>query len=363
MTSSEIRAARSRLAGQLMPASLLVVMVVCAALGPETGRAAQAEPPGSPPRPTSAASKSTTASLAAARQQAALLATLRQAHPGTRFSEVANTQVPDLYEVWMNDTVAYVSARNPRFFIFGRLFDTQAMRDLTAPRLAQRAANGSPDPSGRAAVEERLPELADRAAGTNAADGMGGEHDGGLKDDAGASRQTRSSLAFERLPLADALRTVRGKGTRHLVVFSDPGCIYCKQLESELAALDDVTIHTFLVPFQGEARPIAVWCAADRAHAWRQWMLQGDAAALDFTAQCDHPIARNLALARRWDVHGTPTLFWADGTRTDGYVGREVLQARLSAASRTKPVTAGTADSPARSFPLAPAANRSEGQP
>ena len=43
---------------------------------------------------------------------------------------------------------------------------------------------------------------------------------------------------------------------------------------------------------------------------------------------------RNLELARRLGVQGTPTLFWADGTRTDGYVGRSVLETKLTEAAR-----------------------------
>ena len=61
-------------------------------------------------------------------------------------------------------------------------------------------------------------------------------------------------------------------------------------------------------------------------------MLQGDAAALNGPAACDHPIERNFALARRLGVQGTPTLVWADGSRTEGYVERSVIEARLTRA-------------------------------
>ena len=133
------------------------------------------------------------------------------------------------------------------------------------------------------------------------------------------------------MPLSDAIKTVRGAGQRRLAVFSDPNCPYCKQLEAELASLDNITIYTFLLPFLGETKPTAIWCAADRAAAWRRLMLDGDDSLLNTGAACDHPIGRNLALAGQLGVQGTPTLIWADGTRSEGYVGRTVIESRLAA--------------------------------
>jgi thiol:disulfide interchange protein DsbC len=232
---------------------------------------------------------------------ARLLAGLRAAHPGTQFNEVATTEVPGLYEVWMNGNVAYVASANPRIFLFGRLFDTQAMRDLTGPKLAQRAGDG------RATSET-----------------------------AGATAQQDAAppVSFDQLPLADAISVRRGNGKRHVAVFSDPSCGFCKRLEAELATLDDVTVHTFLVPFLGEARPVAIWCAEERNHAWHQWMLRGDASAQRPNARCENPVARNLSLARALRVAGTPTMFWADGSRTDGYIDRSVIQSRLEGAAK-----------------------------
>lgn len=212
---------------------------------------------------------------------ARVAAALRAAYPSTEFRNVRSTPLPGIFEVTMGRNVAYVS-EDGRWFLFGHLYDMQTQRDLTAESLEQ------------------------------------------------ASR-----IDFSSLPLKDAITTRRGNGSRALAVFSDPDCPHCKKLEQELSKLDNVTIYTFLYPLESlhpdaRGKAISVWCAKDRAKAWKALMLDGK---VPSKTDCDHPIDRNIALAGRLGVTGTPTLINAAGHRLDGAAAGSVIENFLSKGS------------------------------
>jgi thiol:disulfide interchange protein DsbC len=248
-----------------------------------------------------------------------LLTALQKAHPGTRFTAVSRTPVAHLYEVWMGSSAAFVSDRNLRYLVFGHMFDTRDMTDLTAPKVAR--------------AQRLQTQRQDQSQTQDSATPM---------------------VAFEQLPLADAIKTVHGNGgdaSRSLAVFSDPACPYCKRLEPELEKLNDVTIYTFLMPFQGAALPAAIWCATDRQKAWRQTMLEGERNALVLPATasstaCAHPLERNLALAQRLKVLGTPTILYANGRRTEGYADAAEIESLIKANASLDSQAASTAAKP-----------------
>jgi len=219
-----------------------------------------------------------TQSLAAEDPAETLAQRLKQLYPNTQFSAVSESALPGLFEVVMGRNIAYTDVAG-RYFLFGHLFDMPAQRDLTA---------------------ERKDQL--------------------------------QRIDFGQLPLQDAIKTVRGNGSRILAVFSDPDCPYCRRLEPELAKVNDVTVYTFLMPLtqlhpEARAKAIAVWCAADRVDAWAKLMLGGETPA---NTDCAHPVDRNIALGERLQINGTPTMIAADGRIMPGAAGAAQIEAWLA---------------------------------
>ena len=141
-----------------------------------------------------------------------------------------------------------------------------------------------------------------------------------------------SAIKFSDLPLELAIKQVRGDGKRVLATFEDPNCGYCKRLAKDLLKLDNVTIYVFLYPILSEdslRKSKQIWCSADRAKAWNDWMVEGRAP----TAKddCDTAaITRNQEYGRRLGISGTPTMFFADGERVPGAMPLAKIEQKLS---------------------------------
>ncbi len=120
---------------------------------------------------------------------------------------------------------------------------------------------------------------------------------------------------------ANAIKNVRGNGSRQLAVFSDPNCGYCKRLEKSLQQLDNVTIYTYLIPIlspDSAQKSKQIWCSADPYKAYMDWMINGITPS--GKADCSTPLDKNMAFAKTYGVTGTPTLFFTDGSRFPGAV-------------------------------------------
>ena len=214
----------------------------------------------------------------AAATPTAIAERLQSLYPATRFGAVNTTPWPGVFEVVMGANLAYVD-ESGQYFLFGHLFDMKAQRDLTAER-----------------------------------------------------KDTQMRVDFAALPLADAVKDVRGNGARTLAIFSDPDCPYCLKLETEIKSLTDVTIYTFLMPIASlhpgaRSKAISVWCAEDRVAAWHALMLRDETSS---PKECPHPVDRNIALGERLGINGTPTLVAADGRILPGAASSAQIEAWLA---------------------------------
>ena len=218
---------------------------------------------------------------AAFAQEAAIRKNLAERLPAlVKIDEVSKTPMNNLYEIRVDSDIFYTDAEG-NFLIQGNLIDTKGKRNLT---------------------EERVTKL--------------------------------SAIDFDALPLKDAFTQVRGNGKRKLAVFEDPNCGYCKRFERDLQKVNDVTIHTFLIPIlsaDSAEKSKNIWCAKDKNKAWLDWMVRDQNPA---KASCDTTaLERNLAFSKKYKITGTPTVFFANGTRVPGAISAPEIEKQLASAA------------------------------
>lgn len=202
-----------------------------------------------------------------------------EARLGTKVDSVAKAGFLGLYEVYADGNIFYTDEKLTAILVNGQLIDAKSMKNVT---------------------EERLRKL--------------------------------TAIRFSDLPLERAIKQVRGDGKRVLATFEDPNCGYCKRLAKDLQKLDNVTIYTFLYPILSEdsvRKSKQIWCSADRAKAWNDWMIDGKAPASKEDCETS-AVGKNQEFGRKLNISGTPTLFFADGERVPGAVPIARIEQKLS---------------------------------
>lgn len=148
-----------------------------------------------------------------------------------------------------------------------------------------------------------------------------------------ARLQKLNVINFNELPFENAIKLVRGNGSRRIAIFEDPNCGYCKRFEQDINATDNITAYIFPYPILAQDsmdKSKAIWCSTDRLKAWQDLMLREKAPTAKGT--CDTPIDKVLALGRKMNVTGTPTTFFEDGERISGALPKDRIEAKLVAA-------------------------------
>jgi thiol:disulfide interchange protein DsbC len=138
-------------------------------------------------------------------------------------------------------------------------------------------------------------------------------------------------IKWSELNPANALKVVRGNGSRQLAVFSDPNCGYCKRLDKSLQQLDNVTIFTYLIPIlspDSTQKSKQIWCSSDSQKTYIDWMING--VIPSGKSDCTTPLDKNMAFAKTYGITGTPTIFFTDGSRFPGAVQISDIEKKFS---------------------------------
>lgn len=204
--------------------------------------------------------------------------------PDLQISHVETTPLSGIYEVGVDDRLIYTDTAAQYFFV-SHLLDLKQQKNLTEQRL-----------------------------------------------------QYLSKIDIKQLPLEQAIKIVKGNGSRHLYIFSDPDCPFCQKLEQELSQLNNLTLYIFPYPIK-ELHPNAeqiakqIWCAPDRAVAWENYMLKKQQSNKNTECNTD-VLTENIKLGKQLKITGTPTLFLADGQRITGMRSSEEIEALLKTVAK-----------------------------
>lgn len=201
-----------------------------------------------------------------------------EAKLGTKIESVTKSGFLGLYEVYADGTILYTDEKMTAFIAGGQLIEGKSMKNVT---------------------EERMRKL--------------------------------TAIRFGDLPFERAIKQVRGDGKRVLATFEDPNCGYCKRLAKDLQMLNNVTVYTFLLPILSEdsiRKSKQIWCSADRAKSWNDWMVDGKAPS--GREDCDtSAVTKNQEFGRKLNITGTPTMFFGDGERVPGAMPLARIEQKL----------------------------------
>lgn len=211
--------------------------------------------------------------------EAAIRKTFAERYAHVSITSVTPAGIPGIYEVFADGHILYTDEKGD-YLLMGPLIDTRNRTNLTQQRL-----------------------------------------------------ETLQMVKFDSLPFDKAITIVKGKGERRIAIFADPDCPFCKKLEQELADMDNLTIYLFLLPLP-ELHPQAteaaknIWCATDRASAWRAYMLDGKKP--EGGKNCATPVEDIAKLASELGINGTPAIILSSGRRLEGAVPAAKLESLLN---------------------------------
>lgn len=217
--------------------------------------------------------------LSAAADEAQIKAAIASLVPGASIDSIAESEVPNFYQVVLQGQVVYVSG-DGRFLLQGSVFDIKNKTDLTEAARAE------------------------------------------IRRNALASVGPEQRIIY---PAKDEKYSV--------TVFTDIDCGYCRRMHQEMAEYNKrgISVEYLFFPRAGIGsesydKAVSVWCADDRNQAMD--LAKGGATPAKKT--CDNPVSHDYELGQRIAVTGTPAVFTKEGVQLGGYLPPEQLLQRLA---------------------------------
>lgn len=217
--------------------------------------------------------------FSASADEATIEGAIKSLVPGAKIDSIAESQVPNFYQVVLQGQVVYVSA-DGKYLIQGSVFDIANKTDLTETARAgiRRGALAAVGPDQRIIFPAKDPKYA-------------------------------------------------------VTVFTDIDCGYCRRMHAEMAEYNKrgISVEYLFFPRAGIGsesydKAVSVWCADDRNKALTTAKNGGELE----KKTCDNPVAHDYELGQKIAVTGTPAVFTKDGVQLGGYLPPDQLLLRLS---------------------------------
>lgn len=123
---------------------------------------------------------------------------------------------------------------------------------------------------------------------------------------------------------------------RHVTVFTDIDCGYCRRFHQEVPQLTAAGMEVRYMAFpragvesESYNKIVNVWCSDDQQKA----MTDAKNGVKLPAASCTNPVADQYRLGVQAGINGTPTLMLDDGTMIGGYVPADELLSRVGLSS------------------------------
>lgn len=146
------------------------------------------------------------------------------------------------------------------------------------------------------------------------------------------AKSERMSKIIEDVPVEKMIVYGPKDAKRHITVFTDIDCGYCRKLHREMPELVAAGIQVRYLAFpragvgsESHKKYVSVWCNSDQQNA----LTDAKAGKAVPAASCENPVAETYQLGQKVGVEGTPTIIFDDGTMTPGYIPSARLIERL----------------------------------